>query len=107
MTTRLRRVLGLALAAGVAVASAVGGAASAVASEEGLTVQASSRYVVGAKSEVVRATMTLDLRNVSPDREGDGGGYAYYFDAYAVPDPTSSQPVVARSRPSASAWRSA
>ena len=97
MTTRLRRVLGMALAAGVALATAVGGAASAVASEEGLTVQASSRYVVGARSETVRATMTLDLRNVSPDREGDGGVYAYYFDAYAVPIPTSSQRVVASS----------
>lgn len=97
MTSRPRRVLGMALAAGLAAASAVSVAAPAAASEEGLTVQANSRYVVAAKSETVRAAMTLDLRNVSPDREGDGGVYTYYFDAYAVPIPTSSQQVVARS----------
>ncbi len=52
-----------------------------------------SRYVLGTGAEVVHATITLDLRNTSPDKKADGGVYTYYFDAYSVPVPAGSRAV--------------
>lgn len=93
--TSMHRVVAALAATALAVGSVLLGARPAAA-EEGLTVAAVSRYVYDADDEVFRATMTMDLRNVSPDREQDGGIFSYYYDAYAVPVPTSSERVRAR-----------
>ncbi|QKE83235.1 hypothetical protein [Arthrobacter sp. NEB 688] len=70
---------------------------AAVAAEEGLAVSAVSRYRLDAGADVVRATMTLDLRNTSRDTAADGGVYAYFFDAYSVPVPAGATNVRATS----------
>ncbi|PKW27914.1 hypothetical protein [Phycicoccus duodecadis] len=94
--TTLRRALGALAAAGVVAATLVVGAPVARA-EQGLTVAATSRYVYDAEAQVVRATMTLDLSNVSPDRQSGGGVYTYFFQGYSVPIPQSSARVRAQS----------
>ncbi|NHA67151.1 hypothetical protein [Phycicoccus flavus] len=96
MTTMLRRVVGAVLAAGLTAAGALVAAAPAQG-VEGLEVTAVSRYEYDAPARAVHATMTLDLRNVSPTTERDGGVLQYYYDAYAVPVPRSSTEVRARS----------
>jgi hypothetical protein len=89
------RAAGAALAAALAVPLALGGAPVAVAAE-GLSASAKSRYVLDTEEEVVHARMTIDLKNVSPDKEADGGVYTYYFDAYTVPVPAGAEEVEAR-----------
>ena len=61
--------------------------------EEGLSTQATSRYVLDARRTTVEASISLQLRNVAPD---DGDVY-YYFDAFTVPVPAGARNVRARS----------
>lgn len=94
--TSIRRAVGTVAATALVVGSTLLGSTPARA-EEGLRVTATSRYVVDAEDEVVRASMTMRLRNVSPDRAEGNGVFAYYYDAYAVPIPRSAREVRARS----------
>jgi hypothetical protein len=94
--TTLRRVLGASAVAAVLLAALVVPAPAAHA-EEGLTVAATSRYVYDAKDQVVHATMTVDLSNISPDRQSSGGVYTYFFQSYSIPIPKSSGRVRAQS----------
>lgn len=99
MTSTLRRavagsVVSALVALSLVVAAPVGPAAAA---EEGLAVSAVSRYRLDPEADLVRATMTLDLRNTSKDTKADGGVYAYFFDAYTVPIPAGATDVRATS----------
>ncbi|MBM6401303.1 hypothetical protein [Phycicoccus sonneratiae] len=92
-----RMVLRAAGAAAVTVLTAstvLLGAPSAVAAE-GLSASATSRYVLDTEAEVVHARMSIDLENVSPDKQADGGVYTYYFDAYTIPVPEGIEKVKA------------
>ena len=55
--------------------------------EEGLSTEATSRYVLDARRTTVEASITVQLRNVAPD-EGD---VYYYFDAFTVPVPAGAR----------------
>ncbi len=94
MTRMVLRAAGAALAAALAASVALVGAPVAVAAE-GLSASATSRYVLDTEDEVVHARMTIDLKNVSPDKEADGGVYTYYFDAYTIPVPAGVEKVEA------------
>ncbi|HMM96925.1 hypothetical protein [Phycicoccus sp.] len=96
MTSTLRRALGAAVATALVAASVLVGAPAASA-DEGLSAGATTRYVLDPGAELVRATMTLDLENVSPDKQADGGVYTYFFDAYTVPVPAGATHVRATS----------
>ncbi len=96
MTTMLRRILVVGLASALTGTAALVGAPAASAAE-GLAASATSRYVLDTADEVVHATMTLDLRNVSPDKKASDGVYTYYFDAYTVPVPAGAERVRATS----------
>ncbi|MGL5865882.1 MAG: hypothetical protein ACRCYX_08420, partial [Dermatophilaceae bacterium] len=65
--------------------------------EEGLDTEATSRYVVDATRTTVRATVTIDLENISPNRSTSSGVVFYYFDSYTVPVPAGATNVRARS----------
>ncbi|QNN49191.1 hypothetical protein H9L10_13320 [Phycicoccus endophyticus] len=95
--TRTRRLAAAPLLVAVLAGGLVGLAPQPAAAATGLSASAHSRYVLDAEAEVVHATMTLDLENVSPDTEADGGVYTYYFDAYGVPVPAGAEAVRARS----------
>ncbi len=92
MTTMLRRVLAVGLTS-VVTGTAVLLGAPAASAADGLSASATSRYVLDPGNEVVHATMTLDLRNTSPDKKASDGVYTYYFDAYTVPVPAGAQRV--------------
>lgn len=94
--TSIRRAVGAVAAVALVAASVVLGSPPALA-EQGLRVTATSRYVLDPTREVVRASMTMTLRNVSPDAAEGDGVYTYYYDAFAVPIPRSSREVRARS----------
>ncbi len=96
MVSMRRRAAGVVLAGLLVGVGALLAAPSAVA-DEGLTVTASSRYVLDAEDTSVRATLELELRNVSPDQLAEDGVYQYYYDAFAVPVPAGAEDVVARS----------
>ena len=96
MGTMRRRAAGVVLAGLVAVGGALASAPPALA-DEGLTVGASSRYVLDTRATTVEATLDLELRNVSPDQVTDGGVYQYYYNAFAVPVTAGAEDVVARS----------
>ena len=96
MTTMLRRVLAVGLTSVLTGAAVLLGAPAATAAD-GLSASATSRYVLDARNEVVRATMTIDLRNISPDKKASDGVYTYYFDAYTVPVPAGARRVRAMS----------
>src|SRR4051812_30851086 len=78
------------LVAAVVAACLAGQPATA---DEGLTTQATSRYVLDAKETTVDARITLDLRNVTPSREGS----SYYYNGFTVPVPAGARDVRARS----------
>lgn len=61
--------------------------------DEGLATEATSRYVLDAKATTVEADITIELRNVTPDR----GNVYYYFNAFTVPVPAGAENVRARS----------
>ncbi|MGG5258970.1 hypothetical protein [Phycicoccus avicenniae] len=92
MTRMVQRAAGAVAAAALALAGVLVAAPGARAAD-GLSASATSRYVLDPKDEVVRATMTIDLRNTSPDTRADGGVYTYYFDAYSVPVPAGAERV--------------
>ena len=86
---RARRVGGLALV-GLLVAAPA-------ASANGIDVRSSSRYVLQAKQELVRATMTITVRNLSPSiRTGNYIQY-YYVPYFRVPIPADAQQLTATS----------
>ena len=61
--------------------------------DDGLATGSRSRYVLDAKATTVDATMTIDLRNTTPNR----GGLYYFFNAFSVPVPAGAEKVRARS----------
>ena len=61
--------------------------------DEGLATGATSRFVLDPKATTVKATVTIDLRNVTPDQ----GSFYYFFNAFAVPVPAGAENVRARS----------
>ena len=61
--------------------------------DDGLATGGRSRYVLDPKSTTVDATVTIDLRNTSPDR----GGFSYFYDGFSVPVPAGAENVRARS----------
>lgn len=61
--------------------------------DEGLATTASSRYVLDPKATTVEATVTLDLRNETPNQ----GSYYYYYNGFSVPVPAGAEKVRARS----------
>ena len=77
-------------AAAVLVACLLGQTALA---DEGLATGATSRFVLDPKATTVKATVTIDLRNVTPDQ----GSFYYFFNAFAVPVPAGAENVRARS----------
>ncbi|MGL5850668.1 MAG: hypothetical protein ACRCZD_07775, partial [Phycicoccus sp.] len=79
------------------VAASVVVASPRAVAEEGLQTRATSRYVVDAKRTTVRATVTVDLENVTPNRSTSSGVVFYYFDSYTVPVPAGATGVRARS----------
>lgn len=81
-------VLLLALIAGAAPAQA----------DSGLIVTSTSRYVLDSERNQVAGTMTMTLRNVTPNVTTDDGGYRYFFyESYGIPLPAETADVVARS----------
>ena len=61
--------------------------------DDGLATGSRSRYVLDAKATTVDATMTIDLRNTTPNR----GDLYYFFNAFSVPVPAGAEKVRARS----------
>ncbi len=61
--------------------------------DDGLATGSRSRYVLDAKATTVEATMTIDLRNTTPNR----GAQYYFFNAFSVPVPAGAEKVRARS----------
>ncbi|HET7821150.1 MAG TPA: hypothetical protein VFL10_06455 [Ornithinibacter sp.] len=84
---RRRGTWAVALAVGVVL---VGQPALA---DEGLATGGRSRFVLDPKATTVDATVTIDLRNTTPNR----GGFFYYYDAFSVPVPAGAEKVRARS----------
>jgi hypothetical protein len=91
-----RRVTGVVLA-GVLTLAAGTALAPAASADDGLTVSASSRYVLQAKDTSVEATVTLDLRNVTPNQTTSNGIYQYYYNGFSVPVPAGAEDLVATS----------
>lgn len=66
--------------------------------DEGLTVSSQSRYVLDLADGTVRGSITMTLRNVTPNvPTGDGGFRYFFYDAYGVPLPAGATDVQARS----------
>jgi hypothetical protein len=78
-----------------AVALAMGAvlAGQPALADEGLTTGGHSRFVLDPKATTVDATVTVDLRNTTPNRDG----FFYYYDAFSVPVPAGAEKVRARS----------
>jgi hypothetical protein len=93
MAATRRRAVGVATALALVWATALVGFASGAAADEGLTVAAQSTYVLDTESDEIRATVTIDLVNVSPDRVTDDGVYSYFFTAFSVPVPAGATDV--------------
>ena len=85
--TRRRRGWAVAVVLGAAL---VGQPALA---DEGLATGGRSRYVLDPKATTVEASVTIDLRNTTPSRDG----YFYYYDGFSVPVPAGAEKVRARS----------
>ncbi|WP_377639450.1 hypothetical protein [Oryzobacter terrae] len=77
----------------VALAAATAVLAPAAVADEGLATGATSRYVVDAKRTTVEATITIELRNVTPDR----GDTYYFYNEFSVPVPAGAEKARARS----------
>ena len=67
--------------------------APAAVADEGLDESSRSRYVIDAKAAVVRASVSLTIRNVIPDEYTSSGRTFYYYDAYSVPMPAGARDV--------------
>ena len=61
--------------------------------DDGLATGGLSRYVLDPRSTTVDATVTIDLRNATPNR----GGLFYFYNTFSVPVPAGAQHVQARS----------
>ena len=88
---RLRRATALAL--GLAVL-----AAPAARATDGLDVRSTNTYVVDAKKELVRAKLTITVRNTKANVNLGGGRYYYYFfRSVYLPVPADAEQVKATS----------
>ncbi len=94
---RLRRRTTGAVLAGVLTLAAAVGLAPSAAADTGLTVSASSRYVLQSKDTSVAATLTLDLRNVTPNQTTSNGVYQYFYNGFSVPVPAGAEDLAATS----------
>ncbi len=81
--------------AGWAVALALGAVlvGQPALADDGLSTGGRSRYVLDPKATTVTGTVTVDLRNTTPNR----GGFFYYYDGFTVPVPAGATKVRARS----------
>ncbi len=87
-TTRGRRALAVA-------AATVALAAPAAHADNGIDIESTSRYVLQAKEEVVRATMTVTVRNERPSyRTGNYIQY-FYLPAITIPVPAEAAQLTA------------
>lgn len=87
------------LAAGLASASLI--LAPCAVADEGLDETSHSRFVLDAKKTVVKATVSVTIRNVIPDQYTATGRTFYYYDAYGIPLPAGAEDVRAVSNGSA------
>ena len=87
------------LAAGIASASLIL-APSAVA-DEGLDETSHSRFVLDAEETAVKATVSVTIRNVIPDRHTATGRTFFYYNSYGIPVPAGAEDVRAVSNGSA------
>lgn len=88
---RVRSLLVLLVVAFVAVVPVV--TAPTARAEEGLDLSSTTRYVLDADASAIRVTMTMTLRNTTPD----SGGMYTYFNGYDVPIPSGATELRARS----------
>lgn len=66
--------------------------------DEGLTISSQSRYVLDLPGGTVKGSITMTLRNITPNEPTGDGGFRYFFyDAYSVPLPAGATNVQARS----------
>lgn len=78
-----------------AAAATVALAAPAAHADDGIDVDSTSRYVLQAKEEVVRATMTMTVRNERPSyRTGNYIQY-FYLPSIAIPVPVEAAQLTA------------
>ncbi len=96
MGSTRRRAAGVVLAVAVVCGGLLAGAPVATA-DEGLTVAATSTYVLDTRSTAVRVTVSIDLHNISPNEKTTGGVYTYYYDGFSVPVAAGARDLRARS----------
>ncbi len=77
----------------MALAAATMVLAPAAVADEGLATGATSRYVLDAKRTTIEASITIELRNVTPDR----GDTYYFYNEFSVPVPAGAEKARARS----------
>lgn len=87
----LRRAAAGSLGAVLLGAALVAGPAASA--DEGLTETSHSRFVLDTEDTVVEATVTVTVRNVTPDRQTADGTYFFYYDDYGVPVPAGAKDV--------------
>jgi len=93
---RGRRRIGVATVL-VLLLALIAGAAPAQA-DPGLIVTSTSRYVLDSERGEVAGSITMTLRNVTPNVDTGDGGYRYFFyESYGIPLPAETADVVARS----------
>lgn len=83
----------LAAVAGLGLLGATLVAGPTAAADEGLAEASHNRFVLDTQDDVVEATVTVTLRNVTPDRHTAEGTYSYFYDAYGVPVPAGAKNV--------------
>ncbi|HMM96924.1 hypothetical protein [Phycicoccus sp.] len=97
MTPAPHRAVRTAVVAAIATLGLLATATSASA-EDGLTVDGDTTYALSTAG-AVRATVTLDLVNVTPNRDAGGGSFYYYFyNGYSLPVPGGATNLRATSR---------
>lgn len=65
--------------------------------EEGLAVSSQSRYVLDLEEGTVQGSITMTLRNVTPNEPTADGFRYFFYDAYGIPLPAGATDVQARS----------
>ncbi len=82
---------------GLGLLSATLVAGPTAAADEGLAEASRSRFVLDTEDDVVEATVTVTLRNVTPNQHTADGTYFYYYDAYGIPVPAGAKDLRAYS----------
>lgn len=72
--------------------------APTVSADSGIEVASTSRYVLDTQARQVTGTMSITLRNTTPNAPTGDGGYRYFFyNTYGVPLPAAATDIRARS----------